>query len=167
MEHDQTNVDAGGWLTVNTKDLRFPPRCSDCGGQPDDYCTVLAQRFDWLTVIFSLTLLYSVESLQLRVPICKNCRKEPQFKSHWWMAIPLTLVAVGFCYYLSTIRPDFILVPIFALVGLSFGSSRAYQPPVHVKSFSARKGTVMILFERPAYRAMFLEATNVGQQKNA
>jgi hypothetical protein len=161
-----------GWLTASLTRLAFPPFCCDCGT-----ATIEHEEFWGYRSLFRIPRLIHVEgadSVRVRVPVCAACQAE--HNRRYWRAlfrgmgtgatVPLA-VGLGLAVAFENVFIVFMFLPaaffgavIGALVGRAVAQRRT--PPVRLRNYSPRYGTVDFRFQWPEYAERVLALMQSG-----
>lgn len=148
----------GDWITVSLTQLEFPEACCRCCAPTDTVVTYhLEPRWSWLWSIIT----HVHEHLEVPLPVCERCHANDRRRR--WCGI-LTGLAVGSLLVIipaaingEDIRAHlFSFVSVGALLGGFLGWLIMDRPPVSVRRYSARQGSVTIRFRNHAYTDLFL-----------
>ena len=164
--------DAGGWITLPLTRLQLPPCCARCGGPQD---VILGLRVlasgDRLMLWLGVS---SFRHIELRVPMCEDCKAVIESQQNRATSLGLILGAVlglgvglGLAAWLGEGKEVLLALGGFAglVMGLLIGSSLAAvlsrQLPVRIRSYSPARGLVTVRFENPLIANRVLEVSRL------
>jgi hypothetical protein len=146
-ERTPSEVERGGWVTIQLSRFSCPPQCCLCLAATESACPY-----------------YITQLAKVMLPICTKChrRSKESVRLFNWLAV-VGCAAVGF--FLSLLAsPDFEAGPAVTLVliGAAVGSVIArigpyFVRPIRFSRFRPELNTVRVRFRNPIFRRLVLE----------